>query len=75
MTADERRLLELLAENLNGATDALLKGYGFKLDVMVDLVDRGFATATPERSFAAGRQVDRTRVKITEAGRRALAGQ
>jgi hypothetical protein len=75
VTADERRLLELLAENLNGATDALLKGYGFKLEMMVGLVDRGLVTASPERSFAANRPVDRTRVRITEAGRQALAGR
>jgi hypothetical protein len=72
LTADERRMLELLVESLNGATDALLKGYGFKLDMMIDLVHRGFATASPERTFAANRPVDRTRVRITEAGRRAL---
>jgi hypothetical protein len=72
MTADERRLLELLAASLNGATDALLIASGFKLDLMVGLVRRGFATAQPERTFAAGKPVDCTRVKITEVGRRAL---
>jgi hypothetical protein len=72
MTADERRLLELLAESLNGATDALLVAQGFTLDMMINLVRCGFAMALPERTFAAGKPVDRTRVKITEAGRRAL---
>jgi hypothetical protein len=73
MTNDERRLLELLAASLNGTTDALLVAQGFKLDMMVGLVRAGFAMALPERTFAGGKPVDRTRVKITEAGRRARA--
>jgi hypothetical protein len=73
MTNDERRLLELLAPSLNGTTDALLIAGGFKLDMMVGLVRCGFAMALPERTFEADKPIDRTRVKITEAGRRALA--
>jgi hypothetical protein len=41
MTADERRLLELLAESFNGATDALMIAHGFTLDLMIGLVRRG----------------------------------
>jgi hypothetical protein len=73
MTLEERRLLELLAASLNGTTDALLVAQGFKLDMMVGLVRSGFAMALPERTFGAGKPVDRTRLKINEAGRRALA--
>ena len=37
---------------------------------MVEVVRAGLATATPERSF---KPVEITRVRITDAGRRALA--
>jgi hypothetical protein len=40
VTADERRLLELLAESPNGATDALLLAQGFTLDVLAELIAR-----------------------------------
>ena len=73
MTVEERRLLELLAESADGATDSLLQAHGFKLDALISIVSAEFATAQPERTFAAGKPVDRTRVRITEAGRRALA--
>jgi hypothetical protein len=73
MTDDERRLLELLVQSADGCTDALLTAQGFKLDVLIGIVSAEFATAQPECTFAAGKPVERTRVRITEAGRRALA--
>jgi hypothetical protein len=73
MTADERRLLELLAGSADGTTDALLTAHGFKLDVLISIVSAEFATAQPERTFAAGKPIEITRVRITDAGRRALA--
>ena len=75
MTGDERRLLELLAASDDGCTDALLSAHGFKLDVLISIVSAEFATVTPERTFAAGKPVEITRVKITDAGRRALGDQ
>jgi hypothetical protein len=72
MTPDERRLLELLADSAEGCTDALLMARGFKLDVLISVVSAEFATALPERTLAAGKPVDGTRVRITDAGRRAL---
>jgi hypothetical protein len=74
MTDEERRLLEMLAAAEDGCTDALLTALGFKLDVLISIVSAEFATATPERTLAADKQVERTRVRITDAGRRALAG-
>ncbi len=73
MTADDRRLLEMLAGSEDGITDALLSAHGFKLDVLISIVSAELATATPERTLAAGKPVETTRVKITDAGRRALA--
>jgi hypothetical protein len=73
VTADERQLLELLAGNADGYSDALLTAQGFKLDVLISIVSAEFATAQPERTFAAGKPVERTRVRITDVGRSALA--
>jgi hypothetical protein len=74
LTDDERRLLELLATSANGVSDALLGlAHGFTLDMMAGLVRERLATATLERTFAGGKPVEVTRVRITDAGRRALA--
>jgi hypothetical protein len=73
LTDHERRLLELLAKSADGCTDASLTAQGFKRDVLISVVSADFATAQPERKFAAGKPVERTRVRITDAGRRALA--
>jgi len=72
LTDDERRLLLLLAERPNGVSEALLVTR-FTLDMMVGLVRERLATATPERTFTAGKPVEVTRVRISDAGRRALA--
>jgi hypothetical protein len=39
------------------------------------LIDAGLATAHTERMMAGGRPIEITHVRITEAGRRALADQ
>jgi hypothetical protein len=52
---------------------SVLTAQGFKLDVLIPIVSAEFATAQPERTFAAGKPVERTRMQITDAGRRALA--
>ncbi len=71
MSDDERRLLTLLAEAADGCTDAFLVGQGFDFDLMARLVRERLATATPER--IAGKPVEVTRLRITDAGRRTLA--
>jgi hypothetical protein len=68
MTSDDRRLLELLAESEEGATDTLLAGCGISLDFIIELVRAGLASA--ER--AAGKRGEFSRVRITEAGRELL---
>jgi len=66
---DRRRVLELLAGSRDGCSD------GFTIEQMVELVRAGLATATAERVVAGRRTIEVTRVRITEAGRRALTGQ
>ena len=68
-----RRALELLEASIDGCTDAIMLAFGFKTELVVELVNSGLATASIERIVAGGRRVEVTRVRITGAGRRALA--
>jgi hypothetical protein len=70
---DRRRVLELLASCPDGCTEALMLAHGFTIEQMVELVRTGLATATAERFVAAGLKLEIARVRITQAGRRALA--
>ena len=47
--------------------------HGFRIQLLVDLCIAGLATATVERMVAGGRAVEVVRMKITDAGRQALA--
>src|SRR5260370_40896688 len=67
-----RRALELLASCADGCTEALLIAHGFTVEQMVELVRAGLATAHRQRVVVGRRTVEIARVKITEAGRRAL---
>jgi hypothetical protein len=69
---DRRRALELLATCRDGCTEALLIAHGFTVAQMVERVNAGMATATAERMVAGGKTIEVARVRITEAGRRAL---
>jgi hypothetical protein len=66
------RALELLASCRDGCTEALMLAHGFTIPQMVELVRAGLATATAERVVAGSRTIEIARVRITEAGRRAL---
>jgi hypothetical protein len=70
---DRRRALELLAGSHHGYSKAILRAHGFSMDMMVELVKAGLATTKRERIVAGGRHTDVVRVRITEAGRQALA--
>jgi hypothetical protein len=71
---DRRRALELLASCRDGCTEAIMLAHGFTVPQMVELVRAGLATATSERVVAGRHKIEVARVRITEAGRRALAG-
>jgi hypothetical protein len=47
--------------------------HGFTVEQLVELVRAGLATASAERVVAGGRTMEIATVRITEAGRRALA--
>jgi hypothetical protein len=73
MTADERRLLEMLAWSEDGVSEALSLARGLSPQTIVNAVRARFATLTAERKLAGRSTVEMTRVRITDAGRRALA--
>jgi hypothetical protein len=64
------RALEILAGSSLGCTEATLLAPGRTTDLLVDLV----ATASPEIVHAGKRPIEVLRVRITDAGRLALAG-
>jgi hypothetical protein len=67
---DRRRALELLASRRDGCTEAIMLAHGFTIAQMVELVRAGLATA----SAVAGKlKLEIACVRITEAGRRAIA--
>jgi hypothetical protein len=48
--------------------------HGFTTEQMVELICAGLAAATRERVVAGTRKMEVTKLRITEAGRRTLAG-
>ncbi len=68
-----RRALELLEASIDGCTEAIMLAYGFKTELLIELINAGFATTSIERMVAGGRRIEVTRLRITGAGRRALS--
>jgi hypothetical protein len=77
LNADQRRALVLLSEaGPYGYTEHVLIVHGFTKQLLADLVRDGLATRTPETVRAGGgRSVDVARLRITDAGRRAMEGR
>src|SRR5262249_36401835 len=74
LTAEQRRALALLTSvGLDGASQASLMAHGFCVSMIAGLVKRGLATLTREKVRAGCRLVDVGKVRITAAGREALA--
>jgi hypothetical protein len=65
----------LLAGAPNGATEAIMLAHGLTYTMLDALVWDGLATATPETVHAGKRPIEVVRVRITDAGRLALAGR
>jgi hypothetical protein len=76
LTAEQHRALGMLAHaSLNGASQASLMAHGFCVSMIAGLVKRRFATLTREKVWAGGRLVDVGKVRITAAGRDAVAAE
>src|SRR5262245_13855810 len=60
-----RRALELLEASIDGCTEAIMLAYGFKIELLIELINAGFATTSIERMVAGGRRIEVTRLRIT----------
>jgi hypothetical protein len=69
----QQRALELLASCRDGCPEALMIAHGFTERQLAALVRAGLATATTERVLAGKTPMEVTRVRITAAGRQAMA--
>ena len=76
LRSERRRALQLLASSSRGATeDLLVLADGFSRDMLAGLVLAGFATVVTEtKSAPRGVTIKVERIRITDAGRRALEG-
>jgi hypothetical protein len=74
LSAEQRRALELLARDRQGATGHLLMiAHGFEMKMLAALVHEGLAVAKIGESVKAGdKTVEVVRFWITEAGRKAI---
>jgi hypothetical protein len=69
---DRRRARKLLASCRDGCTEAIMVAHGFSVEQMVELVRAGLASVAAQRVVAGQHVMEIARVRITEAGRRAL---
>jgi hypothetical protein len=70
---EQRQALEMLAGSPLGVTeDLLVLAHGFNSDMIAGLVRTGLATARRESIKAGGNSVEIVRIRITDAGRKAI---
>ncbi len=74
LSAEQRRALELLAASPGGYTKGRLLADGFTADMLSDLVREGLATAQRGTLRVGGRTIGVERYRITDDGRKAIAG-
>ncbi len=72
LSAEQRRALQLLAGIPFGVTDTAMFVNGFHRRTLANLIRAGLATVQRENLKAGSQSIGR--VRITEAGRRALEG-
>jgi hypothetical protein len=65
---------ELLAASPEGCTEALMFANGFTAELLIELVRAGLVSAHAERVVGDGKMTEVARVKLSEAGWQALAG-
>ena len=74
LSTDQRRALRLLDEaEPRGATEAVMLAHGFKGELLAGLVRDSLASIAAETITAGRKPIEVARLRITDAGRRALA--
>jgi hypothetical protein len=74
LTDEQRRALRLLAGSPNGCTEALMMAHGFVLVMLAKLGVDGLAVVVDHSTMAGRRRMKVTWLRITAAGRKAIAG-
>jgi hypothetical protein len=76
LSAEQRHVLGMLSTaGCDGVAQALLSAQGFDASMIASLANRGLATLANEKVLANERLTVVAMVRITEAGRRALAAE
>jgi hypothetical protein len=73
LTPEQRRALRRLARHPDGCAEAELLVDGFTIGQLTDLVIDGLATGRVARMVLDGREKSVVWMRITEAGRKAIA--
>jgi hypothetical protein len=74
LSPEQRRALAMLATaGRNGETQPFLVAHGFGCAMITGLVNRGLSITTLEKIRAGGKMIEVVKVRITAAGREALA--
>jgi hypothetical protein len=68
-----RRALRALVLSLNGRQEWFLRAHGIPAELVADLIEAGLATMQVERRTTRGREIEVRNVRITDAGKQALA--
>jgi hypothetical protein len=71
-SGDHYRALRLLGSYPNGCSERLMVWHAVAVETIVDLIRAGLASAETIKRLDRGRPIEVARLKITEAGRRAL---
>ena len=75
LSAEQRRALELLADaGEQSCPGATFLAYGFKVDLLAELVGGGLAVVHRQLPKAGEWPIEAARIMITAAGQRALEG-
>jgi hypothetical protein len=73
LAIDQREALNLLARSTHGHRESILLAHGFPIETLCSLLRDGLVIAEREPAFLSrGAAIVVTRVRITDAGRRAL---
>jgi hypothetical protein len=75
LDGERKRVLTFLSERPEGCNRAVMIANGFSLALLNRLVRAGLATSHLEREERGDKAIEIVRVKMTEAGRRALTDQ
>ena len=69
----QRALAMLAAAGGNGLTQQFLAGCDLDAGMVAALIEKGFASMTPEKVHGGTKTIEVGKVRITEAGREALS--